>query len=91
MRLDLKNTGQIFEGTEARFFINKLVSFTLLRMDICKDVVRTCMDYLFPIRNEKNVFSSQHCKGVAHSFESLSNFIAPTEEYLQIIYSNLCC
>ena len=41
MRLDLKNTGQIFEGTEARFFINKLVSFTLLKMDVCKDVVST--------------------------------------------------
>ena len=33
MRLDLKNTGQIFEENEVRFFINKLVSFILLHMD----------------------------------------------------------
>ena len=82
MRLDLKNTGQIFEGTEARFFINKLVSFTLLKMDICKDVVRTYMDYLFPIRNEKNVFSSQHCKGLPIVLRVFPNYIAPIEEYL---------
>ena len=44
MRLDLKNTGQIFEGNEARFFISNLVSFILLKMDFCKDVVRTHMD-----------------------------------------------
>ena len=73
MLLDLKNTGQIFEGNEARFFISKLVSFILLKMDFCKDVVRTHMDYLFSTGSEKkNVFSSQHCKDVAHIFESLS-------------------
>ena len=33
MRLDLKNTGQIFEENEVRFFISKLVSFILLHMD----------------------------------------------------------
>ena len=27
MRLDLKNTGQIFEGNEVRFFNSKLVKF----------------------------------------------------------------
>ena len=37
MRLDLKNTGQIFRGNETRFFISKLVSFILLKMDFCKD------------------------------------------------------
>ena len=58
MRLDLKNTGQIFEENEERFFISKLVSFILLKMDFCKDVVRTHMAYLFPTGNEKNIFSS---------------------------------
>ena len=72
MCLDLKNTGQIFEGNETRFFISKLVSFVWLKMDFCKDVKRTHMDYLFPIGNEKSVSSSQHCKDVAHIFESLS-------------------
>ena len=33
MRVDLKNTEQIFEGNEARFFISKLVSFILLKID----------------------------------------------------------
>ena len=59
MRLDLKNTGQIFEGNETCFFINKLVSFILLKIDFCKDVVLSHMDYLLPIGNEKNVFLSQ--------------------------------
>ena len=72
MLVDLKNTGQIFEGNEARFFISKLVSFILLKRDFCKDAKRTHMDYLFLIGNEKNVFSSQHCKDVAHIFKSLS-------------------
>ena len=44
MCLDIENTGQMFEGNEARFFISKLVSFILLKMDFCKDVVRTHMD-----------------------------------------------
>ena len=72
MRLNLKNAQQIFEGNEARFFINKLVSFILLKMDFCKNAKRTHMDYLFLTGNEKNVFSSQHCKDAAHFFESLS-------------------
>ena len=41
-------------------------------MDFCKGVVRTHMEYLFPIEDEKNIFSSQYCKDVAHIFESLS-------------------
>ena len=53
MRLDLKNTGQIFEGNEAGFFISKLVSFILLKIGFCKDVVRTHMDYLFSSGSEK--------------------------------------
>ena len=72
MGLDLKNTGQIFEENKARFFISKLVSFILLKMDFCKDVVRMHVDYLFPTGNEKNIFSSHHYKDVAHIFESLS-------------------
>ena len=72
MCLDLKNTEQIFEGNEARFFISKLISSILLKMDFCKDVKRTRMDYLFPIGNKKNVCSFQHCEDVAHIFESLS-------------------
>ena len=44
MLLDLKNTGQIFEGNEARFFISKLASFILLKIDFCKDVKRTHMN-----------------------------------------------
>ena len=82
MRLDLRNTGQIFEGNEARFFINKLLSFILLKKDFCKDVKRTHMDYLFLIGNEKNVFSSQHCKDVAHILRVFPNFIGSTEGYL---------
>ena len=72
MRLDFKNTGQIFEGNQARFFISKLASFILLKIEFCKKVVRTHMDYLFPIGNEKNVFLSQHCKDLVHIFENLS-------------------
>ena len=73
MRLDLKNTGQIFEQNEARFFSSKLVSSILLKMDFCKAVLGTHMAYLFSIGNEKeNVFSSEHCKDVAHIFKSLS-------------------
>ena len=53
MGLDLKNTEQIFEGNEARFFISKLISSILLKMDFCKDVKRTRMGYLFPIGNKK--------------------------------------
>ena len=53
MCLDLKNTEQIFEGNEARFFISKLISSILLKMDFCKDAKRTRMDYLFPIGNKK--------------------------------------
>ena len=33
MHLDLKNTGQIFQGNEARFFNSIVVSFILLKMD----------------------------------------------------------
>ena len=44
MRVDLKNTEQIFEGNEARFFISKLVSFILLKIDFWQDVVRTHKD-----------------------------------------------
>ena len=72
MRVDLKNTGETFEGNEARFFISKLVSFILLKMDFSKDVKCTHINYLFPIGIEKNVFSFQHCKDAAHIFERLS-------------------
>ena len=72
MRLNLKNVQQIFEGNEARFFIKKLVSFILLKKDFCKNAKRMHMDYLFITGNEKNVFSSQHCKDAAHIFENLS-------------------
>ena len=46
MRLDLKNTGQIFEGNEARFFISKLVSFILLKMDFIKIFARALPIFL---------------------------------------------
>ena len=46
MRLDLKNTGQIFEGNEARFFISKLVSFILLKMDFFTIFARTLPIFL---------------------------------------------
>ena len=46
MRLDLKNTGQIFEGNEARFFISKLVSFILLKMDFFIIFARTLPIFL---------------------------------------------
>ena len=79
MRLDLKNTGQIFEGSKARFFIRKLVSSILLKMNFCKNVVCTHMDYLFRIGNEKNVFSSQHCKTLPIFLRVFPNFIVSVD------------
>ena len=46
MRADLKNTGQIFERNEARFFISKLVSFILPNMDIFTIFARTLPIFL---------------------------------------------
>ena len=46
MRVDLKNTEQIFEGNEARFFISKLVSFILLKIDYFTIFVKTLPIFL---------------------------------------------
>ena len=43
MRVDLKNTEQIFEGNEARF---KLVSFILLKIDYFRIFARTLPIFL---------------------------------------------
>ena len=46
MCLDIENTGQMFEGNEARFFISKLVSFILLKMDVFTIFARTLPIFL---------------------------------------------
>ena len=46
MRADLKNTGQIFERNETRFFISKLVSFILPNMDFFTVFARTLPIFL---------------------------------------------
>ena len=46
MLLDLKNTGQIFEGNEARFFISKLVNFIVLKIDFFTIFARTLPIFL---------------------------------------------
>ena len=46
MSLDLENTGQIFEGNEARFFISKLVSYILLKIEFFTIFARTLPIFL---------------------------------------------
>ena len=51
MRLDLKKTGQIFVGYEARFFISKPASLILLKMDFFTIFARTLLMFLRVFRN----------------------------------------
>ena len=55
MCVDLRNTGQIFEGNEACFFISKLVSFILSEKTSQKKS-------LFPHNNlpQQNILPDEH-------------------------------
>ena len=77
MRLDRKNTGQIFEENELRFFISKLVSSILLKMDFCKDAARTHMDYLFSIEKEKNFSHHSIASTLPIFLRVFPNFLIP--------------